>query len=197
MRGRHCDLVEGVILPARASRFVARGPRFGRGIVGKGIAQLERRAARIGELRPRTVVAVEDLVHHVAEGVLQRDALPGVGKISAERANRGDAGMRGVEGRDILRDHDECARCQTAGCGKGEADPAGQLPAGEIDRRAGPVEKLDPLLRTFHKRRRAVAVLRAAVIHDFVDHHACREHDVIGRAGRLLRDVRGFEKFAR
>ena len=61
---------ERIILPRSARGFIACSPRFRRGIVCIRIAQFERRAAAIGELRPRLSIAISHFIHDVAERIL-------------------------------------------------------------------------------------------------------------------------------
>ena len=171
-------------LPLGVGCFVAGGPRFGHGIVGVGIAQLETGSAAVGKSRPTPPFVVVDFIGRIPQGILQHDTVADVRELPREIADDPDRVVLCPKRRGVLG-HDEILpggqRCLG---GEFVLDRVLKRPTAQINRQLATIEQFDPFLGRVLARLTANRLDGRMMVHDFVDHDRIIQREVIGRGRR-------------
>ena len=119
----------GMANPFRAARFVARGPRLRRCVVGLGVPQFEAGAGSVSLLRPTARIGILHGVRGIAVRIDQHQSLPGVGEFPFEGTEDLDARIFRAKEPWVFSDEQQLSGLQCRAGGESEADAFGESPA--------------------------------------------------------------------
>ena len=167
----------GVGLPGRIVALIARHPGRRAGVVGGGVAELQRRSASIRRTRPSAAVVVAHFIHRIVVLIPQGDPFARARKTTGKLAGNRNARVLRRERHRIGSHHEMRAAIDCRPGREGKTHPVAEVPAIQVHGARSPVVNLDPFLVVLLERYRGRAAVRRQLK---------GEHHVAAGAGSLV-----------